>query len=707
MGGVFVLSQVVVVGYHLSLNYPIHESGMKKKLVILALYLLSCSSVLAQVGGTNEMRDSLRNELRVARQDSSRVLIMVDISNSYMGIDLDSEGLYGHKALALAEATGFQRGEAAALGAVGNYLQQSGDYPRSLEYLYRSLQISEQRNYPFEKAVCYNFIGNAYWFLGDHRKLIEFSNLSQNLFRTLGDSPVIQRWVTYNLLQLGDGYMELGNDSAYAYLKAFYEATSRDNYWHPPALTNLGDYLFRKGDLRNSIGLVREGVALAKFNGDKITQAEGNVVMSKIFRAEGNRDSSIFYAMNGLQASYTYKYGLGVYKNSRQLAEAFEPSDLRSALFYRKIYDSVNEAMYGARKVQELQKTLADEQRRQQIARQFMLEREARFKLYGFVGGLLIMMVVAFGLYRNILQRKKVNGILRIQKEMVETTLSDLRTTQAQLVQAEKMASLGELTAGIAHEIQNPLNFVNNFSDINRELIHEADMALDKGGGPEVKQILSDLRDNEEKISHHGRRADAIVKSMLQHSRTSSGQKEPTDLAALADEYLKLAYHGLRAKDKDFNVTLETDFAPDLPKVNVVPQDIGRVLLNLYNNAFHAVQERGKQGEIGYLPKVRVEIKSVANSQLPVANSESGTLPAGRQVRNPESVRIAVIDNGPGIPEAIRTKIFQPFFTTKPTGQGTGLGLSLSYDILRAHGGEINLGEKKGEGATFEILFDV
>jgi signal transduction histidine kinase/ligand-binding sensor domain-containing protein len=327
------------------------------------------------------------------------------------------------------------------------------------------------------------------------------------------------------------------------------------------------------------------------------------------------------------------------------------------------------------------------------------------YLLYALVFGLLAFALDRY-LRSRILQREREKNHARemeqakeIQKAYLklEETHESLKTTQKQLVQSEKMASLGELTAGIAHEIQNPLNFVNNFAEINRELIDEVKSQNEKIKKGEEKgldeELLKDLDQNMGKIAFHGKRADAIVKSMLQHSRASTGEKEPTDLNALADEYLKLAYHGLRAKDKDFNVTLETDFDPNLGKVDVVPQDIGRVLLNLYNNAFQAVMERKKSGEVDYEPKVRV---SVSSQQSAVSNSESG-------VRNPEFVTLRVTDNGLGIPDAIRAKIFQPFFTTKPTGQGTGLGLSLSYDIIKSHGGELKLEETDGGGTKFVV----
>jgi signal transduction histidine kinase len=242
------------------------------------------------------------------------------------------------------------------------------------------------------------------------------------------------------------------------------------------------------------------------------------------------------------------------------------------------------------------------------------------------------------------------------------------------------MASLGELTAGIAHEIQNPLNFVNNFSDVNKELLEEMNNEIDKGNLKEVKALANDLIENEEKINHHGKRADAIVKGMLQHSRASTGKKESTDINALADEYLRLSYHGMRAKDKSFNATLKTDFDATIGKVNVVPQDIGRVLLNLFNNAFYAVSEKKKMQNENYEPTVSASTKKVDSK-----------------------VEIHVRDNGVGISQKVVDKIFQPFFTTKPTGQGTGLGLSLSYDIVKAHGGEIKVETKEGEGSEFII----
>jgi len=297
--------------------------------------------------------------------------------------------------------------------------------------------------------------------------------------------------------------------------------------------------------------------------------------------------------------------------------------------------------------------------------------------MIGLISVLSGILLVAIILYRNNRQKQKANAVL-------ETTLANLKSTQSQLIQSEKMASLGELTAGIAHEIQNPLNFVNNFSEVNKELLTEMNEEIVKGNLDGVKAIAKDVIENEEKIIYHGRRADVIVKGMLQHSQSGGGVKELADINALANEYLRLAYHGLKAKDKSFNATMKTDFDESIGKINIISQDIGRVILNLITNSFYAVNERSKQEASGFEPKVEVSTKKADKEIL-----------------------ITVKDNGNGIPQKILDKIFQPFFTTKPTGQGTGLGLSLSYDIVKAHGGELKVETKEGDGSAFIIKLPI
>ena len=289
-------------------------------------------------------------------------------------------------------------------------------------------------------------------------------------------------------------------------------------------------------------------------------------------------------------------------------------------------------------------------------------------------------------LERLVMER---TAALTQQADELRSTLAELKATQAQLVQSEKMASLGELTAGIAHEIQNPLNFVNNFADVSVEMLgelREEQARPQRDSGLEA-DLLNDINQNLQKIHYHGQRAASIVKGMLEHSRASTGERQPTDINHLTEEYLRLAYQGLRAKDKTFNATLTTDFAPALPLVEAVGADLGRVLLNLFSNAFYAVRQyqRQRPNETTYAPTVTVSTRQVE-----------------------DMVEIRIRDNGLGIPEAVRNKIFQPFFTTKPAGEGTGLGLSLSYDIVtKGHGGTLTVESQEGQGAEFIIILPI
>jgi len=288
-----------------------------------------------------------------------------------------------------------------------------------------------------------------------------------------------------------------------------------------------------------------------------------------------------------------------------------------------------------------------------------------------------------FSTYRErSLRKEKENLELQVhhRTQLLEDTIITLKNTQSQLIQSEKMASLGELTAGIAHEIQNPLNFVNNFSEINKDLLDDMHLEIEKGNIVEIRDIARDILQNTEKITHHGKRADSIVKSMLLHSRTSTGHSEPTDINKLANEYLKLAQHVIIGKEKDFQPRTQTSFDPAIETINIIPQEIGRLLLNLMNNAFWAVSEKYKLGEKDFIPMVAVSTKKLS-----------------------DKIELRVKDNGMGIPEKTMEKIFQPFFTTKPAGQGTGLGLSLSYDIVKAHNGSLHVDSVEGKYTEFIV----
>ncbi len=389
--------------------------------------------------------------------------------------------------------------------------------------------------------------------------------------------------------------------------------------------------------------------------------------MAKLFRLFEQNDSAISYAEESLQIAIEHSLYQQVANACYFLSDYYEKDDPLKALQFSKMAIISKDSLEEMRTMKGFTDLIDfDEQQRQEE----MLAAEEEFKnqlrMNALLGSSFTLFVVAIFLYRN-------NRLKQRSKQKVEVAYERLKTTQARLIHAEKMASLGELTAGIAHEIQNPLNFVNNFSDVNQELLDELSESIKMKNWVEVEEILQNLRENENKVMHHGRRAEEIVRSMLLHSRGNEGEKEHTDINALCDEYLRLAYHGFRANDKTFNVHYELDLDESLPKIEVVPQDIGRVLLNLINNAFQAVAGVEQ-------PKVTVATKKLNGK-----------------------IMITVTDNGPGIPDNIRDKIFQPFFTTKPSGQGTGLGLSLAYDIVKGHGGRLNVAREESSGTVFSF----
>ncbi|MBK5272645.1 MAG: hypothetical protein JJE22_16720, partial [Bacteroidia bacterium] len=421
-----------------------------------------------------------------------------------------------------------------------------------------------------------------------------------------------------------------------------YNSYDRSKYWWawPSTAAHIANCYYLNKEYQPALDYAITGIN-GRSTGIRIDK-KINLLLANIYGALGQKDSA-------------YKY-LRKYQDIVEETNTLENSN---QIFEIEINSIVHDSQEQISRLE--QESLLKEQR----------NKNQQLLIFSITGALLSALLIAFILYRNNKSKQKTNTVL-------EKTLSNLRTTQSQLIQSEKMASLGELTAGIAHEIQNPLNFVNNFSEVNKELLIELKDEIKKGNIDEVNALADDVIANEEKINHHGKRADAIVKGMLQHSRSSSGVKESTDINALADEYLRLAYHGLRAKDKSFNATMNTDFDETIGKINIIPQDIGRVILNLITNAFYVVDEKKKQLQNSYEPTVSVITKRIGNQ-----------------------ISISVKDNGNGIPDSIKDKIFQPFFTTKPTGQGTGLGLSLSYDIVKAHGGEISVNSIQNKGSEF------
>ncbi len=455
------------------------------------------------------------------------------------------------------------------------------------------------------------------------------------------------------------------------------------------ALDEIGSVYHNLGLIEKAIESHKRAVRLADSIQFTTGKAASEYLLAKDYYVKSDFKTAKQYNYDALSFFLTTMLDVKALSESEILASQIDSAigDANGAYTHYKNYVSLTNKLQGEAIRKEAQKeNFQNELNKKEIEQQKKDIEAKRVKDQQYLAiaalGIIVLAasIILWIQYKNNKHRQQANIVLRREKEKVEAALTELKSTQSQLIQSEKMASLGELTAGIAHEIQNPLNFVNNFSDVNTELIDEAKQEIDKGNTDEANTILNDIKENEQKINHHGKRADAIVKGMLQHSRSSSGVKEPTDINALCDEYLRLAYHGLRAKDKSFNAKFETDFDESLPKINIAPQDIGRVILNLINNAFYAVSEKKKLLADRYEPLVKVSSKKFG-----------------------EKIEISVKDNGNGIPEPIKQKIFQPFFTTKPTGQGTGLGLSLSYDIIKAHGGDIKVETKENEGTEFII----
>jgi two-component system, NtrC family, sensor kinase len=652
-----------------------------KKFLLIVLPALGCSACIGQFA-TIEKLDSFKRQLNLAKEDTSRVLMMSYLSLHYGIWNRDSAEVYGMKALALAKQINYPRGEARALIGLARNAGIQGDLPQSLEYTFRALRIAEENQYLPEKAMCYTDGGYNLGKLEGNPSAIAYFQQADSIYKSFRVHTGMDYWEVYNAMQIAAlSFWNDPSDSTLIPMQGLLNANMGSDYWRPVFMRHIASMQFRLGKAQNALPYMRQVAEAMKRDENYFQLAAAYMEMSTFFKTLHQEDSGIYYAQKSLAEAQYIGMKYAILDASQQLAQLYESTDIKKALYYRKVYDSTNAELYGEAKVRSLQKIVSEEQQQQRNIEATRIAYQNRLKQYGLLAGLGVFLLIAFLLYRNNRQQHKANQKLQEQKEEIQSTLIQLKSTQSQLIQSEKMASLGELTAGIAHEIQNPLNFINNFSEVNEELLIEMKDEMNKGNIDDANAIADNVIGNEEKINYHGKRADAIVKSMMQHSRNSSNIQEPTDINALADEYLRLSYHGLRAKDKEFNATMQTDFDTSIGNINIVPQDIGRVLLNLYNNAFYAVSEKKKSADATYEPTVSVSTKRIG-----------------------DNVEIIVKDNGNGIPQKVVDKIFQPFFTTKPTGQGTGLGLSLSYDIVKAHSGEISVNTKEGEFTAFVIL---
>jgi signal transduction histidine kinase len=657
--------------------------------------------------------DSLQHELAVVKNDTMRLILLGQIAESYAELNPDSAFYYAEKVIPITRRLQLKLEEAVALRIMIYAQINLGNYPRSLQYLLPAIEMvsnpsSEKRLVPARYPPIDEFVDRSK--SPRSQRLTQVSRLYQNagilytnsrnyekaLYYYKNSLPFAEESGQLNLVSityntLGRAYLSLNYvDSALYCLQKAYDDAARSGYnrYIGSILLNTGRVYLAKKQMSTAANYFRQAIEESKRHYYFRGVASGRLYLAETFEKTGRPDSSLFYMQSALPIAHYLNAPDLLLRSYTALAKYYQSaSNNDSTVKYQALIIKIKDSLFNDKQAQQFQNIDFDAVQRKQQVEAAKTAYKNNVTQYALISGLAVFLLVAFILYRNNRQKQKANKVL-------EATLRDLKTTQAQLIQAEKMASLGELTAGIAHEIQNPLNFVNNFSDVNKELIEEADLEMKQGNVPKARSILSNIKENEEKIIRHGQRAEAIVKGMLQHSHSNAGQKELRDLNALADEYLRLSYHNVRAKDKSFNPKIETVFDSTVGKIEMVPQDIGRVIVNLVNNAFYAVSAKASDYATASPDKSSAESHYEPTVTLTTAKHDG-------------KVEIKVIDNGNGMSQKILDKIFQPFFTTKPTGQGTGLGLSLAYDIVKAHGGEIKVKSNEGEGSEFIIQLPV
>ena len=664
--------------------------GIKK---VIMLLILLCT--VHSIQGQNTETDSLKKLLNTISESPERVLVLEGLSYAYVSSYPDTALQYALEGLQLAQKINDPVGEAYCTNALGNVYFGVGDYPKALEMYLQSLKMREPlKNQQHAIGVSYFGIANVYTEQEDYSHALYYLFKTKQVDEKIKDSGGI----LFDLHSLSIIYLRMKKtDSALHYAEQAWRLALRlqDKNMIGAIVNNYGEVHFSLNNFAFAAKDYHQSIFYARAINDNEVLASDYFGLAKIFKRQGRFDSSFFYAHKALSIARDAPFLKQVLEASTFLADLFKTTKkFDSAFQYQELSMATKDSLYNVEKIKKVQNLKLVEQQRQQSIEVAKIKFQNRIKFYAVIFVSCVFLLIAILLWRNNKQRQKAYTLLQQQKSKTEQALVELKSTQAQLLQKEKMASLGELTAGIAHEIKNPLNFINNFAEVNVELLDELKAERDRepGNKEAEDEIYHDIKQNLEKIIHHGKRADSIVKNMLEHSRTSGGEKQPTDINALTDEYFKLAWLAMRTKDKSFNAEMEIHLDTAIEKIDLASQDIGRVLLNLFNNAFYAVNEKKKQLNDTYKPLVSVSIKKIS-SPTP---GKVGT------------IEISVRDNGTGIPQNALNKIFQPFFTTKPPGQGTGLGLSLSYDIItKAHGGELKVNTKEGEYTEFIIELPV
>jgi two-component system NtrC family sensor kinase len=591
-------------------------------------------------------------------------------------------------ALNIAEKNNDSRVVPGILGNIGLVYLNQGNYAIALQKFYASLAAAEDVNDQLVIRSSFNNIGTIHFYQGKMEEAEKAYEKTLQISRDISDTAGMI--TAYN--NMGEVNLEQNDPvKAMQNLSLALELASKNNMPYMLVAINntIGDTYLRLDSLEKSATYFKTALLLARNMGNARATCKALIGIAKVESRQGLLPAALISAQEALQKAREMGQAQLLRDANEEVAAIYEKMGMgNEAIKFYKQYKVYADSLVSI----ESERAAANYKAAYEFAKkEAAFERKALQQGWLMFSALVAMLSLLIVLWIISRSRKRLsltykdlqhkNEIIEGQKIKAEETLIQLKAAQSQLIQSEKMASLGELTAGIAHEIQNPLNFVNNFSEVSTELVEEMNDEINKGNIEEAKEIASDLKQNMAKINHHGKRAGDIVKGMLQHSRSSSGTKEPTDINALADEYLRLAYHGLRAKDKSFNASMKTDFDESIGNINIIPQDIGRVILNLITNAFYVVDEKKKSGIENYEPTVSLTTKKIQSK-----------------------VEVKVTDNGNGIPQKILDKIFQPFFTTKPTGQGTGLGLSMSFDIVtKGHGGTLTVATEEGVGTTFTI----
>jgi two-component system NtrC family sensor kinase len=647
-------------------------------------FLLILICVVSKMNGQNTDADSIRRLLASPIHDTMRVYMLESLSYSYLSTSPDSAMHYAMEGLKFAEDIKFRKGIAICTNAIGSVYFAIGDYAKALEYFLSYLKIKESLKNE-TMAVAYFNLANVYTEQKDYQHALHYLQKALAEDKALLDTPSL----TFDYYSLGNIYTRMNSiDSALQSLDQSYKfaAEHADTNMLGAILNSIADAYLARKDTMQARKYYVASIPFTQASNDNEVLISNHLGLARIFRQRSLSDSAMHSAKRAWSLAREYGFMKPYVEASTLLTELYrDQRQFDSAFHYQQLGIATKDSLFNLEQANKVQNMKFEEEFRQQSLESARIEYRTKIKLFIAIFASILLVVIAVLLWRSSRQKDKANAMLKEAKEKVEGALQELQQTQAQLIQHEKMASLGELTAGIAHEIQNPLNFVNNFCEVNTELLDELQHELNAGNTSHALELVQNIRENEVRINQHGRRAGAIVKGMLEHSRASPGKKEPTDLNSLIDEYLKLSYHGLRARDKSFNARFSTDLDKSIESINIVAPDIGRVLLNLFNNAFYAVKEKATLlNDPKYQPAVTASSRAFD-----------------------DNVVISVQDNGMGIPEKVLDKIFQPFFTTKGPGQGTGLGLSISYDIIKAHGGEINVSAKEGEGTRFDVTIPI